>query len=84
MIRSKVPTLASLSAVLLLTTAAACSPRANVSPADLVLRNGKVVTMDSTTPAAQALAVTGDRITAVGSDADIEKYIGPDTRVIDL
>lgn len=84
MVRSKVPTLASLTAVLLLLTAAGCSPRANVSPADLVLRNGKVVTMDSTVPAAQALAVTGDRITAVGSDADIQKYIGPDTRVIDL
>jgi len=81
---SKVPALASLSAALLLLTAAGCSPRANVSPADLVLRNGKVVTMDSTTSEAQALAVTGDRITALGSDADIQKYIGPDTRVIDL
>lgn len=85
MVRSKVPTLVSLTAVLLLLTAA-CSPRDNASPspADLVLRNGKVVTMDSTAPEGEALAVTGDRITAVGSDADIQKYIGPDTRVIDL
>jgi predicted amidohydrolase YtcJ len=54
------------------------------TPADLVLRNGKVVTMDSTAPQAQAVAVTGDRITAVGSDADIKQYVGPNTKVIDL
>ncbi len=89
MVRSKVPALVSLTAVLLLLPAG-CSPRngaspsSSPSPADLVLRNGKVVTMDSTAPEGEALAVTGDRITAVGSDADIQKYIGPDTRVIDL
>ncbi len=40
--------------------------------------------MDSTTPQGQAVAVTGDKITAVGSDADIQKYVGPNTKVIDL
>ncbi|MEO7040978.1 MAG: amidohydrolase, partial [Gemmatimonadaceae bacterium] len=55
-----------------------------VTPADLVLRNGKVVTMDSTTPQGQAVAITGDKITAVGSDADIQRYVGPATKVIDL
>ncbi len=57
---------------------------AQVASADLVLRNGKVVTMDSTNPRGQAVAITGDRITAVGSDADIQHYVGPATRVIDL
>jgi predicted amidohydrolase YtcJ len=56
----------------------------HVAPADLVLRNGKVVTMDSTNATGQAVAITGDRITAVGSDADIHKYVGADTKVIDL
>lgn len=63
---------------------AGCTAGAPSAPADLVLRNGKVVTMDSTTPEGQAVAITGDRITAVGSDADIKRYIGPDTKVIDL
>jgi len=53
-------------------------------PADLVLRNGKIVTMNGAAPAAQAIAVRGDRITALGSDADAAKWIGPGTRVIDL
>ncbi|MDE3172660.1 MAG: amidohydrolase [Gemmatimonadota bacterium] len=66
--------------------AAACTTAGTPSatPADLVLKNGKVVTMDSTNPQGQAIAVTGDKVTAVGSDADIQKYVGPKTRVIDL
>jgi len=52
--------------------------------ADLVLVNGRVVTMDPELPEGTALASRGDRIVAVGSDADIEALIGPGTRVIDL
>ncbi len=54
------------------------------APADLVLKNGHVVTVDETRPEAQAVAVRGDRIVAVGSDAEIAKLVGPGTRVIDL
>jgi predicted amidohydrolase YtcJ len=53
-------------------------------PADLVLVNGRVVTVDESRPEAQAVAVVGDRIAAVGSDRAIRRHIGPDTRVIDL
>ena len=52
--------------------------------ADLVLTNGNVVTVDDDRPQAEAVAVTGDRITAVGSMAEISPYIGSDTEVIDL
>ena len=54
------------------------------APADLVLKNGHVVTVDDSRPEAQAVAVRGDRIVAVGSDADIAKLTGARTRVIDL
>ncbi len=53
-------------------------------PADLVLRNGKIVTVNAAQPVVQALAVRGDRITALGSDADAAKWIGRGTKVIDL
>jgi predicted amidohydrolase YtcJ len=53
-------------------------------PADLVLRNGKIVTMNSAQPTAQALAIRGDRIVSVGSSADVAKLTGPGTQVIDL
>lgn len=53
-------------------------------PADLILRNGTVVTMDLARPEATALAISGDRIVAVGSDAAIERLRGNATRVIDL
>ena len=52
--------------------------------ADLVLTNGNVVTVDESRPNAEAVAVTGDRIAAVGSVADIQPWIGDGTEVIDL
>ena len=58
----------------------ACAPR----PADLVLRNGKVVTVDAQRPEAQAIAVSGYTIAAVGSNEEIARYVGPNTQVIDL
>src|SRR6185436_4887783 len=53
-------------------------------PADLVLDHGRVVTMDDAHPEVQALAVHGDRIVAIGTNAEIAARIGPSTRVIDL
>lgn len=52
-------------------------------PADLVLKGGKIATVDKDFSYAQAVAVRGDSIIFVGSDADIAKYIGPATEVID-
>jgi predicted amidohydrolase YtcJ len=54
------------------------------APADLVLRNGKVVTVDDAIPDAEAIAVAGDRVLAVGSDEEIARYVGEATEVIDL
>jgi predicted amidohydrolase YtcJ len=55
-----------------------------VAPADLVLRNGRIVTVDDRAPEAQALAARGGKIVAIGSSADIAPYVGPSTQVIDL
>jgi predicted amidohydrolase YtcJ len=52
--------------------------------ATLVLTNGKVVTVDPSAPEAQAVAIRGDRIVAVGTSADIKRYVGAGTEVIDL
>lgn len=52
--------------------------------ADLVLVNGMVVTVDSARPRAQAVAIRGDRIIAVGTSAEIRGMAGPATRVVDL
>jgi len=54
------------------------------APATLVLRNGKVVTVDAAMPEAQAIAIRGDRIIAVGTNQAIQPYVGPTTEVIDL
>ena len=53
-------------------------------PATLVLRNGKVVTVDAAMPEAQAIAIRGDRIVAVGTNQVIQQYVGAATQVIDL
>jgi predicted amidohydrolase YtcJ len=79
--------------VLCLSLLAACSqdPTENgadaatdLEPADLVLRGGKVATVDPAIGNAQAIAVNGYQVTAVGSDDEISAYIGPETRVIEL
>jgi len=53
-------------------------------PADLVLLNGKVITIERKLPEAEALAIRGDRIIAVGKEKTIRRYIGQLTRIIDL
>ncbi len=66
----------SLPSVFLLSAAAA-------EPADFILRNAKVATVDAKFSLAQAIAVRGDKILAVGSNADIAKLAGPNTRIVD-
>jgi hypothetical protein len=61
-----------------------CATEPPQQPADLVLRNGKVVTVDESRPEASAVAVRGGTILAVGSDEEIEAYVGPETEVLDL
>lgn len=51
---------------------------------DLVLFNGKVITVDANDRIAQAIAVRGDKIVAVGSNADVTRLAGSSTRRIDL
>jgi predicted amidohydrolase YtcJ len=51
---------------------------------DLVLVNGRIHTADAAFSTAEAIAIRGDRIVAVGTDADIRASAGPSTRVIDL
>jgi hypothetical protein len=52
--------------------------------ADLVLRNGKIVTLDAAKPQVEAIAITGGKIVAVGSNAEMARQIQPSTKVIDL
>ena len=51
--------------------------------ADLIITNAKIWTVDKSLPIAQAVAVLGDRIVAVGSDAEVDTWRGPKTRIID-
>ena len=53
-------------------------------PADLVLKNGKIITVDPASTIAPAIAIAGDRIVAVGPDAAMAAVTSPATRVIDL
>ena len=54
------------------------------SPPDTILTNGKVITVDETFSIAQAVAVRGSRIVAVGTTQEISRLAGPATRRIDL
>ncbi len=61
-----------------------CAPASDLPPADMVIHNGKVVTVDDNVPEAEGIVINGDRIELVGSNEEVEAYIGPDTEVIDL
>ncbi|MEM7355957.1 MAG: amidohydrolase [Acidobacteriota bacterium] len=64
---------------------AACAPPAvEVEPADLVLRGGKIVTVDEANPEVEALAARDGVIIALGTSAEIEAYVGEGTEVVDL
>jgi hypothetical protein len=51
--------------------------------ADIVVTRGKLLTMDPKLPGAEAMAITGHHIQAVGSSDDISNLVGPNTKVID-
>jgi predicted amidohydrolase YtcJ len=55
-----------------------------VSVADLILHGGRIVTLDSESRVAEAIAIAGDRILAVGADAEIVPLARADTRRVDL
>jgi predicted amidohydrolase YtcJ len=78
--RSLVATIGAAVAAL---AAAAGARQAALMP-DLLLVNGRVLTVDARFSTAEAVAVTGERITAVGASGDLRRLAGPDTRVIDL
>lgn len=71
-------------AFLLLLNSASCT-KEQIAPADLVLMNGEIFTADVDNPSAKALAITGNKITAVLLDnARVKEHIGDKTEIIDL
>jgi predicted amidohydrolase YtcJ len=84
LIRKSTVTFVLLLTVILLSAAAAPHQQAPVQPADLVLTNGKVLTVDDALPEAQAVAVRSERIIALGRAADMQPFVGPETQVVDL
>jgi predicted amidohydrolase YtcJ len=70
----------------LLTAAAACAQNTEdqkLQPVDTILINAQVYTLNAKQPWAQAVAIRGEKIMAVGDDAEIERLRGPATKVID-
>jgi predicted amidohydrolase YtcJ len=59
-------------------------PSSAGASADLVLLNGRVITVDANDTLAQAVAVRGERIVRVGSNESVKELAGPRTRVVDL
>jgi predicted amidohydrolase YtcJ len=69
--------------VLALASGVAILPAQQPAP-DVILSNGKIITVDERFSIAQAVAIRGDRIVAVGTDAEVAKLAAPATRRIDL
>ncbi|UCE03504.1 MAG: amidohydrolase [Candidatus Latescibacterota bacterium] len=71
-------------AIVVLVAAVAPAGAQSVQPADLLLVNGKIVTVDATIPEAQALGVRDGRIVCVGTTEEIAPFRGEETTTIDL
>jgi hypothetical protein len=69
-------------AALVLVAAAPLAARAHF--AEIVLRDGKIVTLDPGVGTAEAIAIGDGRILDVGTSEEVEEHLGPGTRVIDL
>ncbi len=72
-----------LALLLLVCTVATGSLAQSKPTADLIITNARIWTVDPKRPTAEAVAVAGDRIIAVGSKADIDPLRGPNTNLID-
>ncbi|MBP7551345.1 MAG: amidohydrolase family protein, partial [Gemmatimonadaceae bacterium] len=59
-------------------------PTPQPTPPDLILHHGRIITVDARDRVVEAIAIRGDRIVAVGSDAEVLRLAGTDTRRIDL
>ena len=70
-------------AALLFAAMAGASACGRSEPADLVIRNARVYTVEAGQPWAEAVAVRGERIAFVGSDQEAERFVSEGTRVID-
>ncbi len=68
---------------LILTGVPAVVAQRRPAPADTLVIHGKVYTVNPRQPWAEAVAIRGDKIVAVGSDAEMQRFRGPATRVID-
>lgn len=68
--------------ILLLLLSVGCEQR--YDPADMIIRGGKIYTVDDGQPVVEAVAVKGNKIIFVGSERAVERYEGENTRIIDL
>jgi len=69
--------------IILAMTKAQSSPGIKSGAADLVILNGKVWTVDKTRPWAEAVAIQSERIAAVGTNEEIRRWMGKETKVVD-
>jgi predicted amidohydrolase YtcJ len=67
-----------------ISTALVVSNAQSQARAEMALINGKIVTVNATDAIVQAVAMSGGKIVAVGTNAQIQAHIGPETRVVDL
>jgi predicted amidohydrolase YtcJ len=73
-----------LCAVALSLTAGTVAAQSRSRSADVVLLGGKIFTADSARPWVEAVAITGERVVAVGTSAEIRRLVGAKTKLIEL
>ena len=83
-LRAVMPLLVSVGALVTAGSALRAQGSAGSNPPDVILSNGKIITVDERFNIAQAVAVRGERVVAVGTNQEVGRLAGPATRRIDL
>src|SRR5437016_6190834 len=81
---ARLPVVRSISLVIVLVSTLFVTPsRGRAQSADTIVHNARIYTLNGKQPWAEALAIDGDKIVAVGSEADVERLRKPGTTMID-
>ena len=70
--------------ILLAATGVLAATHSAAAPAERIFRGGPIVTVNPALPTAEAVAVVGGKIVAVGTEAEVMKLAGPETTVTEL
>jgi predicted amidohydrolase YtcJ len=80
---AQLPVVRSIAFVVVLLSGCGCAFRASAQTADVIVHHARIYTVNAKQAWAEAVAMQGDKVVAVGTEAEVEKLRGPKTKMVD-